>query len=294
MTLSYSIITPVRNEAGNLVALAEAIDAQTSPPREWLVVDTGSTDDTPLVVARLAATRPWLAALEVDPEEMRRGAPIVRALNAGFEALQERPPDIAVKVDADVTFERDHFARLLDAFEADDRLGIASGSAWELRGGEWTQLFGTRTSVWGAARAYRWACLQDVTPLEERMGWDGVDELKANVLDWRTRTLTSLPFKHHRKEGERDRSRWAAWRAQGTVAWFMAYRPSYVVARTLFRSLREPEALGIIDGWVRSAVRRAPRLEDVRARAYLRDRQRWRELPRRLGEARGRGSDPRR
>jgi glycosyltransferase involved in cell wall biosynthesis len=288
MALSYSIVTPVCNESDNLPALAAALDAQAKPPRAWLVVDTGSTDETVSLSERLAAERPWLETIVVAEKEMRRGAPIVRALHAGIARLTADPPDVLVKVDADVTFEGDYFARLLEEFQADEHLGIASGSAWELRAGEWTQLFGTRTSVWGAARAYRWACLQDVIPLESRMGWDGVDELKANVCGWETRTITTLPFKHHRLEGGRDGSRWAAWRAQGTVAWFMAYRPTYLVARTAYRSLHEPAALAILDGYVRSAVRRAPRLEDARARAYLRDRQRWRELVRRLHEARGR------
>ena len=38
----------------------------------------------------------------------------------------------------------------------------------------------TGSTVWGATRAYRWECLQQVLPLEERLGWDGIDEFKAN------------------------------------------------------------------------------------------------------------------
>ena len=47
----------------------------------------------------------------------------------------------------------------------------------------------TGSTVWGATRAYRWECLQRVLPLEERLGWDGIDEFKANALGWRTETL---------------------------------------------------------------------------------------------------------
>ena len=44
----------------------------------------------------------------------------------------------------------------------------------------------------------------------ERLGWDGIDEFKANALGWRTTAFEELPFRHHRPEGERDGSAWRA------------------------------------------------------------------------------------
>ena len=120
--------------------------------------------------------------------------------------------------------EADYFARLLEAFARDPSLGIASGSAWEPEGGEWRQRFVTGGTVWGATRAYRWECLQAVLPLEERHGWDGIDQLKARARGWTTRTFTDLPFRHHRPKGVRDRSRWAHWVANGDTSYFMGYR----------------------------------------------------------------------
>ena len=39
------------------------------------------------------------------------------------------------------------------------------------------------------------------------MGWDGIDAYKAALAGWSTRTIEDLPFRHHRKEGERDGAR---------------------------------------------------------------------------------------
>ena len=75
-----------------------------------------------------------------------------------FEAgLASVPADavVIVKLDADVSFADDYFERLLSAFAADERLGIASGTAYELEEEEWRQRFSTGNAVWGAARAYR-------------------------------------------------------------------------------------------------------------------------------------------
>jgi poly-beta-1,6-N-acetyl-D-glucosamine synthase len=285
--VKYAIISPVRNEESNLPRLAHAVASQELPPVSWLIVDTGSDDGTLDVAARLRGQHPYISLVACNLGAVRRGAPIVRALNRGVSELVPDPPDVVVKVDADVSFGSDHFTRLLIEFEHDHRLGIASGSAWEQRDGSWEQLFGTRTSVWGAVRAYRWECLQDVSPLEERMGWDGIDELRANVRGWSTRTFSSIGFKHHRPEGSRDRSRWSAWKAQGDISHFMGYRPTYLIARTGYRASHDPAALGILAGYFTSALLRRPRLSDDDARAYLRETQRFRNLRLRAREARG-------
>jgi hypothetical protein len=284
--LRYALVTPARDERENLMRLAHAVETQTVAPEAWVVIDDGSTDGTAALAKDLAARLSYVRVLELPTNgPLDRGAPIVRAFHLGLEMLDGRA-DVVVKLDADVSFDPDHFERLLAAFAEDDRLGIASGSAWELVDGEWRQQFMTGDSAWGAVRAYRRECLGDVLPLEERMGWDGIDALKAAVAGWRTRTLVDLPFLHHRAEGERD-GRAAAWRALGRCAHFMGYRPSYQLARTLHHVRRDPAALGLLIGYGSAALAREPRCADRQAIAYLRERQRLRSLVVRRREALG-------
>lgn len=285
--LSYTVVTPSRNEAANLPRLAHALATQTRKPQAWIIVDSGSTDGTRTVAETLAREHDWVQVRTLAAADRAgRGAPIVRALTAGIESL-DATPDILVNVDADVSMSRDYFSCLLAAFEHDAALGIASGSAHELRRGAWKQQHCTRGSVWGASRAYRWECLQAVLPFEERIGWDGIDELKANARGWTTRTLADLPFLHHRREGERDGRRVRRWVAQGELAHFMGYRLSYFFFRALFRAATDPAALAMLAGYFGSAARRAPRCKDESARTYLRAQQQLRRLPLRAREALG-------
>jgi biofilm PGA synthesis N-glycosyltransferase PgaC len=287
MGLSYAIITPARDEAGALQRLAGALRRQTRLPVRWVIVENGSSDQTAEVAETIVAECDWarlLVLAETGPRE--RGAPIVRALHAGLDAL-DLEPDVVVNVDADVTMDRDYFERLLDAFERNPSLGIASGSAWERGNGAWRQRFVTGGTVWGATRAYRWSCLQDVLPLEARHGWDGIDQLKARARGWETRTFTDLPFRHHRAEGQHDGSTWAHWRTNGDTAYFMGYRPWYLVVRTLHQMRRNTAALGLVSGYLSAAARRSPRLEDPGARAILRRDQSLRDFLRRRREALG-------
>lgn len=290
MALSYALVTPAHDEEAHLPRLAEAVLAQTVSPDAWIVVDDGSSDRTLELAGELERRHDWVKTLRLPAASgMARGGPVVRSFSAGLAAL-EVPVEVVVKLDADVSFPPDHFERLLLAFAADPRLGIASGSAHELETGTWRQRFSTGTSVWGAARAYRRKCLLDVLPLEERMGWDAIDEHKAQLRGWTTGTILDLPFFHHRVEGGRDRSRYAAWRAQGDVSYYLGYRPSYLLLRTIYRALREPAAVGVVVGYVAAFGRRSPRCPDAGVRCRVREQQRLRAIGRRAHEALGRGA----
>ncbi len=287
--LSYAVVTPARNEAQNIERLAESLRSQSIQPPVWLIVDNGSTDGTGLVLQRLAHELPFVRALSVPPPSrgVRRGGTIARVFEAGVNALTE-DVDVIVKLDADVSMGPNYFERLLEAFADDASLGIASGSAWELEEGEWRQRHLTGASVWGASRAYRRACLDAVRPLEERMGWDGVDEIKATLAGWRTMTIVDLPFRHHRAEGARDGSRWRAWAAQGDAAYHMGYRLWYLAARSLHNARKEPSAVAMVGAYALRAVRRQPRCSDTGVITYVRGQQTLRSLPVRAREALGR------
>jgi biofilm PGA synthesis N-glycosyltransferase PgaC len=282
--MRYAVITPARNEAENLPRLEKTLAAQSVPPEEWVIVDNGSTDETADVARELEARLPWARHLEVPGAATpTRGGPVVRAFQAGIASLTE-PVDVVVKVDADVSVDPDYFERLLHEFAADQRLGMASGTGYREDGGTWRRQSVTGDHVWGPARAYRWTCLPAVLPLEEAIGWDGIDEIKARLAGWETRNIPDLPFRHHRLLGLRDGTRRRQWINLGESAHYIGYRPSYVLLRGLFRMRRDRWAPAIVWGYIAAALARKPRCADPRVRAYVRHQQRFRALPRRVAE----------
>ena len=286
--MKYSAVTPVRDESGNLPRLAESLAAQTIRPTRWLIIDTGSTDDTVGLATRLAEQHPWIAFQEGRAAVgADRGWPVVRAVQDGFGVLLAQHPDVVAKLDADVSFGPDFFERVLQQFDDDPALGIAGGVCHELHGDVWRPRPVTAEAhVWGATRAYRRECLADVLPLEPRLGFEAVDELKAALAGWSTRTILDVPFFHHRREGERDGARWRAWAAEGDLAHYMTYRPSWVFLRTVNRMRLDPSAAAVLFGYVRAFARRKPRCGDDGVRRLLREQQRARHLRARLREAR--------
>lgn len=284
-TPRIAVVTAVRDEEAHLGRLAAALEAQRLRPASWTIVDTGSTDATVPVARAAAAGVPWIELLTITSARRERGAPIVRAIEAAAARLDEAP-DVFINIDADVSFDVDFLERIGSAFMADPTLGIASGTCLEQEDGQWRERFVTGTSAWGATRAYRWQCFLDVAPLEPRFGWDGIDELRAQARGWSTRTLREVPFRHHRREGARERA-WRAFAAQGATAQFMGYRPTYLALRAAHHARRRPSAVAMLAGYAARAVARRPQLADAEARAYLRRQQRLRHALDRVREATG-------
>ena len=204
----------------------------------------------------------------------------LQAFRDGIRSLAEIP-EIVVKVDADTSFEPDYFERLLAQFAAEPDLGIAGGACYELEHGRWVRQKGDATHPRGASRAYRRECLDIVMTIDPRMGWDGLDEVKAALRGYRSATLIELGFRHHRLVGQREKGRLHNGAAQGRAAWYMGYRPSYVLLRTLYRMREDRGAAGMVLGYAMAMATRAPRCAEADVRRYVQQRQRLSALARR-------------
>lgn len=282
--LTYAIVTPGRNEARNLPRLAECVLAQQHRPDWWIIVDDGSDDGMYDVAEQLARDHDWIIALRTNKQadELHKGRRRGRDLLAFWQGLHSLPApvDVFVKVDADTSFEHDYFQRLLRRFAEQPDLGMAGGSCYEERNGRWERIKVADSHPRGASRAYRWEMLEDVLALEPELGWDGVDVVWAELRGYRTEGFKDLGFRHHRKVGERE-GRLRAGTSLGQQAWYMGYRPSYVVLRGIYRARENMASLGMVWGYMACAITRAPRCPDRRVLHRVREGQRLRVVARR-------------
>ena len=219
---------------------------------------------------------------------MARGAPIVRAFEQGLAELS-----CAQDVRRQARCRYLVRARLLPAVDS-RHSRKTSGSGWQAASASsasrarWKARFVTGSTVWGASSAYRRGCLDEIMPLERRMGWDGVDEFRANAAGWRTRNHSRPLLLPPSEGGRAGRVGRARARSAGEAAWYLGYRPWYLLLRALHYLPREPAALAMIGGYARAALERRPQCADEVVRDYLRSQQAPRKLPARIAEALGR------
>jgi poly-beta-1,6-N-acetyl-D-glucosamine synthase len=285
---SYSIVSPVRDEAAFLRRTAASLFGQRHRPLEWVIVDDGSSDDTVAIATELAAEHDWIHVRETGAGGPRsRGGRIVRAFGVGLQALGERP-DVVVKLDGDLHLPAHYFQWVCAVFERDERAGIVGGQALVHDESGWRPDHRAAHTIPGLAKAYRMTCLEEIGGLHPSMGWDGIDEYAARARGWRIHVLPELTILHYRQRGTAQSWRKARFE-EGVANYYMGYLPAFVAVRVAYRMLvAYPPVVGglaLAAGYAWSALRRIPQADDPAAIAELRSEQRAR-LRRLVGRGR--------
>src|SRR4051795_6835510 len=107
-----SLVIPAYNEQENIPTLLERVSAalaQTGRPFEVLVVDDGSTDASPALLAEGMRKYPWLRVLR-----MARNGGQSAAFEAGFGAARGQ---VIATIDADLQNDPEEIPRLLPMLE---------------------------------------------------------------------------------------------------------------------------------------------------------------------------------
>ena len=275
MTL-YVIITPVRDEEEHIGATIESVRRQTLLPAEWVIVDDGSSDRTGEIIDRYAAQYSWIRVLHRKNRGFRKsGGGVMEAFYDGYKTLRCNDWDFIVKLDGDLSFAPEYFEKCFDYFRKDPGLGIGGGEIHHSVVGMAKLEENPRFHVRGATKVYRRTCWEAIGGLWPAPGWDTIDEVKANMLGWRTYSFADLHLLHHRLTGSaegllRDRVK------HGVACYASGYHPLFVAVSCLRRVTQKPYvsgSLAIAYGFLKAYWTHPPRLEDRSYIAYIRGQQ---------------------
>jgi len=276
----YAIVSPVRNEERFLRKTLESVVAQRETPVTWVIVDDGSTDSTAAIAREYAASFQFIRLVSntrgADPMPADRllWAAEVVAFNTGLREIDLDSVDYIVKLDGDLAFGPEYFAALMDEFESDPSLGMAGGYCYQVVGGKRRMEWNPESHVRGPTKMYRKACFEAIGGIPCVYAWDALDEIKAQMAGWRTRSF-ALPVDHLKPTGTvgglvRARER------QGIGAYLLGYHPAFVMARSLRLAMAPPRILGglaFLVGFVGAMAGRQPRIANAETIAYLRGQQ---------------------
>jgi glycosyltransferase involved in cell wall biosynthesis len=270
------VVTPCRNEEEHLAGTIESMLAQHVRPTQWVIVDDGSTDTTPDILASYTSSHPWIVAVSrADRGRRLNGSGVMQAVHDGLDRLEIADWEYLVKLDADLTFDPGYFRDCFDRFDADATLGIGGGVVVSDVEGELVEEKHPKFHVRGATKIYRRACWDAIGGLHPVKGWDTLDELKANLEGWSTRSFEDLTVVQKRYTGAAQ-GQLSNWAKNGEGCWIAGYHPLFLLARALVRGFRRPfvvPTIGLIAGYVGAAVRRVPRIPDRELIHYVQQQQ---------------------
>jgi glycosyltransferase involved in cell wall biosynthesis len=287
----YCLICPARDEAEFARRTLDALVEQTERPALLVVVDDGSTDETPAILADYAAKHPWIRVVtRADRGARKVGPGVIDAFYAGYESIDPAEFDYVCKIDLDLDLPRRYFELLMDRMEANPRLGTASGkpyfpgpsnTAKSFQGELISEACGDENSV-GMIKFYRRQCFEEVGGFVREVMWDGIDCHRCRMLGWRATSWDDpeLRFLHLRPMGSSHKGILTGRMRHGFGQWFMGTGPAYMTASALYRMTRPPYlagGLGMWLGYVKSMLSGKPRYDDAQFRSHLRSFQ-WTSL----------------
>lgn len=281
--IPYVLITPAHNEAAFLEQTLQCVLAQTVRPRRWVIVNDGSTDATAAIAGCHAARHDWITLVSLPERRERHFAGKAQAFKAGLDRVKDLPYEVIGNLDADLTFESDHFAYLLDQFASNPRLGVA-GAPFREGGATYDYRFTNIEHVSGACQLFRRVCFEEIggyVPIREG-GIDLVAVLTARMKGWETRTFTGRVMVHHRRTQTGGAAGLKATFRSGYHDYLMGNPPAWQAVRCLYQMTRKPCGLGgllLFLGYGWALLRRPPRPispELVRFRKQEQARRLWR------------------
>jgi len=283
MSQRLLLVSPVYNEASYLELVARAVAAQTRRPDRWVIVDDGSTDRTPEILRELAAALDFVEVVTVARSPVKDGAKDKLAVAAdarsfmlGVEHGDWRAFTHVAKLDGDTELPPGYFERILDEFERDPELGLAGGVYADPdpsgRGDGWKVMrVPTDHHVPGTLKCYSAACFASIDGIQERLGWDTIDETYARMRGYRTRSFPDLVTRHHRPAATADGTLRGRAR-HGQCAYIAHFTPTWVGLRAFKVARLPPRGLSgaaFLYGYASAAAHRVQRVQDDEFRAFV-------------------------
>ncbi len=279
----YCLITPCRDEAKYARVTLDAILKQTVLPALWIIVDDGSKDETPQILAEYAVKAPFIRIVRrADRGDRKLGGGVIEAFYHGYNTVNPDDFDYVCKLDLDLDLPPRYFEILIGRMEADPRIGTCSGKPYFRAGDRLvSEMCGDENSV-GMIKFYRTECFKQIGGFVRMLMWDGIDCHRCRMLGWVAVSWDDpeIRFTHLRPMGTSHKNWWTGRVRHGVGQYYMGTGLSYMLASAIFRLTHPPIVVGsaaMMWGYLKSWATRAPRYGDANFRRFLRSYQ-WRCL----------------
>ena len=201
--MDFYIVIPAHNEEKYLKQTLNSLVNQSHLPKQLVIVNDDSTDDTPNIINAFVKQYDWITSITItSSKEHIPGSKIVNAFYKGLETLDENY-DIVCKFDGDLIFPDNYLETISRLFESDQKIGIAGGLPYIKQNEKWIfEKIASKNHVRGPLKAYRKACFEKIGGIKSSIGWDTLDVLMAQYHGWKIVTDNSLHVKHLKPTGK--------------------------------------------------------------------------------------------
>lgn len=277
----HLVVTPSRDEYEFLPELINSILQQTMIPSQWVIVSHNSSQRTKDMLSKISKKYNWISNICVDDSsERKRGGQIARIVNMGLSNA-DTEWDFFSKIDADMVLPEDYFERIIAEFRKSERLGIASGYCYLIENDKKRLEKVSPDHTRGGLKTYRKRCFDEIGGIREVDGWDGIDNIMAQMNNWETSSFTNIEVMHQRRTGSHYGLVSGCFES-GLFAHKMGYFPPFMILRCIHRMASKPYLFGGISmlmGYLYSILNRSQQVSEPDVAKHLQNKQKARMSP---------------
>lgn len=271
----YILITPVKNEEKLLPDLIQSIVQQTVRPVLWVIVNDGSQDKTTEIVKIAIEKNSWIQTILLKEFDNRdRGVHLAKVIRRGIDFAYHYCEknriefDYLGNVDADVVFEKSYFEKLMEKFENDTKIGIASGGLWIKKGPKTVHL--NLRYPDGGDVLYRRSCFEECGGYPSAVACDSVLNVKARLRGWEIKRFDDIEA-HIARNYCHGGNLWREYKKVGESAYIVSYNLFYAIAKGLKLSFEAPYYIGCayLYGYFISIIRKKEQINDDEVKYYF-------------------------
>jgi len=178
--------------------------------------------------------------------------------------------------DGDLAFEENYFEFQLTEFSVNPKLGMTSGTTYNVFGDNLVIDKMPEDHVRGAAKMYRTTCFDQIGGPQIVLGWDTLDELKAQMLGWETKSYKNLVLKHYKPIGFKQKKTARRELLAGERLNYLGYHPLFAILKCLYNIKRKPYIVGgilMLAGYLGAVISGSERNPDREMIRFYRKKQ---------------------
>lgn len=274
----YLLITPAKNEEQNLPEVARSVTGQKVKPELWVIVDDGSTDDTPHIVENLRASYSYIQSIRLPPRPRDITFHYSYVCKQGFDYALEYCTENNIEfeyiglLDADTVLEENYSGKLLTEFEKDSSLGIASGGVYYDTGRKLSREKTDKNLPRGTGRLWRKECFIETGGYQVEPSPDSISNIKALLRGWKLKQYANIIQIQKRKTSAAD-GLWYGYVKNGWMAYYLGKNPLVALTNVLYYSVKFPFYTGAAYFWgyISSYIKKEKQIQDLEIRSYYRN-----------------------
>jgi glycosyltransferase involved in cell wall biosynthesis len=273
----YILITPCKNEEKSLPELAKSIIHQTMTPNLWLIVNDNSTDNSAEILRDLEKKYEWIRVVTSEGGRRDLSFHYATIVNKGMSialeicSTEKISYEYVSLIDADMILETGFFERIIERFQQDPQLGIASGSTIYLESNKRVIETGRDNLPIGGLRVWKRECFNETGGFPISYSADSVSNVLAILKGWNTKKFDDIVGIQTRRTSSAE-GLWNGYRTKGESDYYRDYHPLYALFKFVKYSSTYPFYTGIayMQGYISGIVWIRKKIEIPEVRQYYR------------------------